>query len=217
MDFKFEVISVESAMKDPPAEQKALIEARDREADDWAVERLMRENVHASRLKDVGLELSDWKGQVRPYSRTTFSLSFKPPGIGMCTAKLRAVFTGKENTKEYIPDVELTVSGDAADLPVVCESLVLDMKCMVRGQAYTQQLRMVNRSSVSVKCFLQRHPILAKYLQVYPGVGYVQAHDTFSFSLKLKVCFPWPLFVINEISHHVGHMTAAVLCPLSLP
>ena len=186
VDFKIEVADAKSGMKDPPEEQKSLIDARDTDTEDWNMERLFRENVHAARLKDLGLRVSDWKGHVKPYSKTQFSVSFQPPGIGPCSARLRVVFTSKDNVKEYIPEVEFRVAGDAADLPVVCEDLVLDMQCMIRGQAYTQQLVLVNRSSVSCKCFLQRNPVISKYLEVYPRVGYVQAHDTFALSLKLK-------------------------------
>ena len=162
------------------------MELKERGADDWALERLFKENMSAARLKELGFLLSEWKGSVKPYSRTSFSVSFQPPGIGICTAKLRAAFTVHDDVKEYIPEVELELRGDAGDLPVVCESQVIDLQCMIRGQAYTVPLRMVNRSSVAIKCFLQRNQVMQKYLQVYPGVGYVQAHDTFAFSLKFK-------------------------------
>ncbi|CAG9461944.1 unnamed protein product [Pedinophyceae sp. YPF-701] len=139
-----------------------------------------------ARLADMGLTCSVLSGSIKPYGGHAVTFTYAPEQVSDFSSLLRLRFVSPDFPKQEVPSLDLRVNGSVRPNPVSVDHEVIDYRCMVYGQAYTAQLVVRNSGNSAMKCLVVRPHELNGILEVSPAVGFVQAGETFNFTLKLR-------------------------------
>ncbi|KAE9021353.1 hypothetical protein PF010_g2238 [Phytophthora fragariae] len=122
------------------------------------------------------------RGVVEPYSSSSVSFTFAP-AVAMKLDKEQYVleFPAASSCGLSSPDlrklasISVSVSGVASEVPIFVARSRLNFRCCAYGKLYRHQLVVCNRGKVALKIQVQVPKVLANYVELTPGFGFVQA------------------------------------------
>ena len=108
-------------------------------------------------------------GVLEPYSQTHVKATFRPVGPGEAASLLRI------EMGEIAPEIEISLHGLGAEVPIYVERPVVDLRCCTFGTLFRDELVIGNRSNTPLKMQMRVPKELRGNLDFIPSMAYVQA------------------------------------------
>lgn len=162
---------------------------------------------------EKSLNFSSKHGSIGGYASSTIKISFKPERPAQLSFLLRFKFSSPDEAfKSFTKDLPFIAVG--ADVPVFLDNDTIDFGVCFYNELYRGSLTARNRSTLSQRFTIESPPNAEKFIEFQPKMGFIQPHQTFQISIKLRTSqaikqlmqpdsqtctFPFKLLVVNQV------------------